>query len=101
MPDYQCWPIWHHGGEECGPIDPRELELSDALVADLLRWSEVYESHLNWSDPASTSWTKEEEAEFDRDGRKLCRRLATKIGDRFEIFYSSECIPVEALREEA
>lgn len=101
MADYQCWPLWHHGGTQVGNIDPRRLELSRALVADLQRWSEVYESHLNPGDPASISWTKEEEAEFEGIGRKLCLRLAAEVRGRFEVVYSSACIPAEALSEEA
>jgi hypothetical protein len=97
MPDYQCWPLWHHGGSRVGNIDPRELGLSDALVGALEHWKEVYDSHLDLADPASTRWTKEEEAEFERLGRMLCRDLAREIGDRFSVVYSSRCIPVDAL----
>lgn len=103
MPDYHCWPLWHHGGDQIGNIDPREIGISSGLADDLERWADVYESHLNWSDPASTKWTKEEEAQFDLEGRQLCRRLAAEAGDRFSFFYfepqSASCIPVETLSD--
>ena len=97
MPDYQCPPIWHFGGSAVGPIDPTSLGLSDALVTKLECWAAAYDSHLSFSDPAVTAWSKEEEDRFDAEGRTLCRELAAEIGSRFSIFYSSSCIPVEAL----
>ena len=101
MPDYQCWPLWHHDSKEIGNIDPREIGISDGLAGDLESWSEVYESHLNWSDPASTKWTEEEEKQFDAAGRSLCIRLAEEVGGRFSVFYfdlkSARCIPASAL----
>lgn len=101
MPDYGCWPLWHHGGEQIGNIDPREIGITPGLADDLERWADVYESHLNWSDPASTAWIKEEELQFDAEGRQLCRRLAEELGARYSVFYferqSAACIPVGAL----
>lgn len=103
MPDYGCWPLWHHCGDQIGNIDPREIGISSGLADDLERWADVYESHLNWSDPASTKWTQEEEVQFDSQGRQLCRRLAAEAGSRFSFFYfepqSASCIPVEALSD--
>src|SRR6516162_9853599 len=87
MPDYECWPLWHHGGNQVGNIDPRLIGVSGPLVDDLERWANVYESHLNLSDPAFTNWTKEEEAQFDTEGRKLCLRLAAELRTRYSVFY--------------
>jgi hypothetical protein len=97
MSDYHSPPLWHHGGAEVGPIDPASLGLSEALVAKLESWANTYDSHLNISDPAATAWTQEEEIRFDAEGRRLCRELAAEVGERFAVFYSSSCIPVEAL----
>lgn len=103
MPDYQCSPLWHHDGDRIGNIDLCEIGISASLVDDLERWAEVYESHLNWSDPAATKWTKEDETQFDSEGRQLCRRLAVEAGDRFSFFYfepqSASCVPVETLSD--
>jgi len=102
LADYQCWPLWHHEDDKVGDIDPREIGVSDALIGDLERWVELFESHLDWSDPASTRWTKEEEDQFDFAGRNLCRRLSAELSDRYTIYYhvpfTSQIIPVETLK---
>jgi hypothetical protein len=97
MPDYGCWPLWHHGGAEIGDIDPRKLGLSTELLRALKSWASVYDSHLNMNYPASTAWTKDEEREFDSEGKRLARELASELGAQFQVFYSARCIPVEAL----
>lgn len=97
MADYQCWPLWHHGGAAVGNIDPRRLNISAALQARLQRWSEDYDSHLVLNDPASTHWSEEESAAFDLEGRRLCMALAHETGPRFAVFFfereTGRCIP--------
>lgn len=97
MADYHCSPLWHHGGSKVGNIDPVDLGVSEALASKLAAWAASFDSHLNISDPASTSWTEEEEHAFEVEGHRLCRELASEMGERFSIVYSSRCIPVEAL----
>jgi hypothetical protein len=101
MPDYECWPLWHHGGNQVGNIDPRSIGVSDPLANDLERWADVYESHLDRSDPVSTKWTDQEQKQFDAEGRGLCRRLAVELRTRYSVFYfdpfTKDCIPAEAL----
>jgi hypothetical protein len=87
MADYHCWPLWHYGSDAVGNLDPRSLGVSDALAERLEAWAFTYDSHLNSSDPAATSWTPEEEEEFDSTGRHLCVELAEEIGDHFEVFF--------------
>ena len=96
MADYGCWPIWHHDGQ-IGNIDPRALEVTERLAEALQNWAAVYDSHLDVSDPASTTWTVDEEQEFDVEGRRLCHLLAEEVGAKFRVFYSSRCIPVGEL----
>ena len=88
-------------GSEVGNVDPAGLWISGDLAAKLERWAATYDSHLNLSDPAATSWTKEEERNFDADGRRLCRMLAKEVAGRFSVFYfdpiSKHCVAVEAL----
>lgn len=71
MPDYDCSPLWYHGGSKIGPVDLTSLGLSEALVEKLQHWAATYDSYLNRGDPATTTWTKEEEQRFDADGRDL------------------------------
>ena len=87
MPDYHCWPLWHHGGEIVGNIDPKEIGISSDLADRISSSAKVYDSHLKIDDPASTSWTRGEEVEFESVGRALCHELADEVGDRFDIFY--------------
>ena len=98
MADYHCWSLWHHGGSEVGNIDPRTLGISTTLQARLKRWAEDFDSHLDLSDPASVSWTEDEEITFDREGRRLCTALASELGSRFAVYFfdhrTARCIPV-------
>jgi hypothetical protein len=87
MPDNGCFPLWHAGGTGVGNIDPAELGLSESLVHDLHAWAQVYESHLDFSDPASCSWTETEEEDFDRVGLSLWHRIVSEIGDRVSVQY--------------
>ena len=96
MTEYGSWPIWRHDGPP-GNVDPRELGISERLAQGLENWSATYDSHLNVSDPAATSWSAEEEKSFDAEGRRLCLALAEEIGARYSIVYSSQCIPVSDL----
>jgi hypothetical protein len=96
MPDYHCWPLWHHDGV-IGNIDPDELGISRALSERMKIWSDTYDSHLALSNPASTTWTKDEESEFDAEGRRIALLLAEEVGTAFDVYYSSRCIPVSEL----
>jgi hypothetical protein len=87
MPDYQCYPLWHYRSPQVGCIDPRDVGVSESLVADLLAWAEEYDSHMNWSDPAAARWSAEETAAFDTRGRHLACRVAREIGSRYKVFY--------------
>ena len=87
MADYRCHPLWHDGGAEIGNIDPAEIGLSEDLLHDMDAWVAIFESHLDLSDPASCSWTKAEEAEFDRIGLGLRDRLTEEVGNRYAISY--------------
>jgi hypothetical protein len=99
MPDYHCWPLWHHGGPQVGNVDPDELGITEGLAAKLRAWAATYDSHLNLTDPASTTWTTEEEKLFDEEGRRLWRELAAEVGDRYSVFYfdaqTATCVSLE------
>ena len=91
MADYDCWPLWHHGGR-VGNIEPKEVGVTDELASKLSVWAAEYDAHLNRADPAATSWAAAEEVAFERRGKALCRELAQEVGERYDIFYSSRCI---------
>jgi|SRR5262245_16578083 len=43
MADYQCFPLWWHGGRSIGMIEPDALPLSEPLKRRLSAWAAVYD----------------------------------------------------------
>lgn len=88
MADYGChplwWdsthPLWRAWGEPVGDIDPGSLGISEALRADLLAWAERFDARLNWSSPADTVVSPEDDIAFEAAGRDLARRLSQELG---------------------
>ena len=85
MPDYGCYPLW--SDVRLGDVDPSSLPLSDGLVADLLEWSDFFDSKLVWDDPASTHWSKEEAVSFNALGERLTARMAEELGPGYAVRY--------------
>lgn len=87
MPDYQCFPLWWGPGEaEMGDIDPRDLALSDGLVAALSAWAAEFDSFLNWDDPANSEPnTPEVEQAFRKTGTELRDRLQAELGPEIRV----------------
>jgi len=73
--------------------------VTDELASRLSAWAAEYDSHLNRENRQRRIGRPQRKIEFDRSGRALCRELAREIGGRYDIFYSSRCIPVSALNE--
>lgn len=74
MADYQCWPLWNLSGSYHN-IAPGDLDLSDELVDDLLRWAVDFDSSLNADNPAESLWTDAEFLAHEVRGRQLAERL--------------------------
>ncbi|WP_169389503.1 NUDIX hydrolase [Deinococcus aquatilis] len=76
MADYQCFPLWQHGGDN---IDPSVLALPTELVARLEAWADALDSTLNLADPLSpvpmrATFLRDgenEDAAFEREGHAL------------------------------
>lgn len=87
MPDYHCFPLWWGAGEaEVGNIDPRDLGLSDDLVAALGAWAAAYDSTLNQDDPARSGFaTPAAEQAFRTTGEILRDRLRAELGTEIEV----------------
>jgi hypothetical protein len=89
MADYDCYPLWHGGGDQIGNIDPRTLPISTALVEALRDWAAEYDSRLDRKD-GSVSVTPEAEEAFDRTGIELARRLRQELGAGWDVVYFSD-----------
>lgn len=86
MPDYGCFPLWQDGSPT-RDIDPSLLPLTPGLAADLLEWSDYFDSKLNWDDPASTHWTTQEAVAFNAQGRLLTQKIADELGPNYQVRY--------------
>ncbi len=87
MPDYQCFPLWWGDGEvEMGGIDPRDLGLSDGLVAALDTWVAAFDGLLNRDDPARSGFaTPAAEPAFRKTGEILRGRLQAELVPGVEV----------------
>jgi hypothetical protein len=90
MADYGCWPLWHHQSATVGNIDPASLPISSSLASAFAVWSSMYDSRLNLSDPAATSWANAELLAFVSRGADLAALLQRELGTASSIFYFSE-----------
>lgn len=82
MSEYECDPLWTHDPGRSGTISPRDLPLSDALVADLEAWAVSYDGSFNLDDLANPNWTDAQYAVHDVAGVALARRLKLELPDR-------------------
>lgn len=83
MPEVHCWPVWNV--DDAGNVDPSLLPLSEALIADLNKWSERFDTiyrldEANFHLDVSFA-SKEEENIFYDDGWKLLDRLKQEMPD--------------------
>jgi hypothetical protein len=82
MSDYQCDPLWTHDPGRSGCFSPRELPLSDALIADLEAWSVDYDTSFNHEDYNNPHWSEDQYRTHDAAGVALARRLKRELPDR-------------------
>lgn len=85
LADYDCWPIWHDGGEKVGPIDPASLAISGELVDAFNRWQAEFDASLNHADPAASSLA--DPVRFEHEGRRLARALQQELGPGSRVRY--------------
>lgn len=86
MADYGCHPLWGTAEEEIGDVDPAELAISAALVADLAAWAAAFDATLDPDDPIASGFPSEvAAAAFRARGVDLARRLRAELGPGWEI----------------
>jgi hypothetical protein len=82
MSEYECDPLWTHDPGRSGTISPRELPLSDELVADFEAWAESYNGSFNMEDLNTPNWSEAHYQAHDEAGIALARRLKQELPDR-------------------
>ncbi|WP_110517420.1 hypothetical protein [Herpetosiphon llansteffanensis] len=88
-PDYWCYPVWWNDGIQFGDIDPNELPLSPALIADLMAWSDAFDAIYVDDDPASSGFaSRAAEQQFAEQGLALAQRLQAELGAEYQIEYT-------------
>jgi hypothetical protein len=86
MADYQCYPLWEASPGEVGNIDPNSLPLSTSLREQLMAWADVYDSTLNWEDPALSGFASGDAVdEFKTQGMRLADQLREELGRKFVV----------------
>ncbi|MEL4894546.1 hypothetical protein [Crocosphaera sp. Alani8] len=84
--EYGISPFWDC--ENATFIEPEELEISDELKLMLTRWTEIYDSILNMSDPKSSGFSTSEEREaFRRKGLCIFQQIKEELGHGYIFEY--------------
>jgi hypothetical protein len=94
MADYGCYPLWWASGGLIGNIDPAKLPLSQETINRLYKWAAVYNTTLNWDDPAFLTWfsSPSVEADFDEEAIKLWKQLKKELAPNYEVVYFSDIL---------
>ncbi len=82
MSDYQCDPLWTHDPSRSGCFSPRDLPLSEALVADLEAWALDNDTSFNHEDYNNPHWSEDRYLSHYEAGVALARRLKRELPDR-------------------
>ncbi len=91
--DYGSHPLWWASPGKVGNIKPTTLPLSQKTLRRLLAWSTIYESTLNWNDPASSGFPSEEAREtFEQEGISIWHQLRQELAPDYEVHYFSQTL---------
>ena len=86
MLDYDCWPLWTKEGENCSP---QNLPITPELQAQLMSWSEKYDSLLNRDNPIDSCHSPETDRALEKEGLMLWANLQSELGDHWNVAYYS------------
>ena len=88
MPDYDCFPLWAHGNNEVGNIDPASLPISNSLISRLNEWAAEYDKTLDQNYPPNSGFqNKEAEVKFVIRGYSLAKELKAELNSIEVIYY--------------
>lgn len=82
MSEYQCDPLWTHDPGRSGTFSPRDLPLSEELIADFEAWSSHYDTSFNLEDFNHPHWNEDQYAAHDAAGVVLAQRLKRELPER-------------------
>ena len=95
MPDYGCFPLWHHKSDKVGDIDPEALGISTTLCKKLTDWQNEYDQTLDRTDPRNSGFiSKENEVKFVAKGYELALALKAELAGVQVIYFD-----IDQLRE--
>jgi hypothetical protein len=93
MADYGCYPLWWVSPDKVGNIHPETLPLIPETISRLEKSEEIYNTKLNWQDPAnSPGFSPEAEAAFEYEGISLWNQLQTELAPNYQVVYFSELL---------
>ena len=93
-PEWRCTPIEIDYSDGCDDwfdlhgsvIEPEKLPLSQELIAEIWEWSEIYDTFLDWDDPASPKYIDPAiKANFWAKGEMLVKKIQQELGDEYSI----------------
>lgn len=92
MADYGCDPLWWADDDTVGNIDPIKLPLSQETISRLTEWAKVYNTTLNWADPADSPGFESEadEVAFEKEGISLWKQLQQELALNYQVIYFSD-----------
>lgn len=82
MSEFECDALWTHDPGRSGTFSPRELPLSEALIADLEAWALNYDTSFNHDDYSKPHWSEAQYEAHYAQGVALARRLKRELPDR-------------------
>ena len=96
MSDYSAFPLWAEPDKgpvsadddfQPGELDPEDLPLTAALVAELQGWAELHIRLLG----SAFEWPSEQaKVAFAAEGRRLLARVRDELGSDYEVLYFDE-----------
>lgn len=92
FPEFRCYPVWVLGSNGLwNDTDPTELPVSASLAAELMRWSDRFDSIFAAGASSSVGFaTMREDEEFSQWGASLARRLQEELGADYSVAYEYE-----------
>jgi hypothetical protein len=88
MADYGCFPLWYNESDKCGDINPESLPLTQSTINRLHKWSDLYNTFLDWSDPGNSPEVPDDVWEaFKQEGKELWKLLQLELGLDYKVSY--------------
>ena len=88
MPDYECYCVWDL--DTLDNLKPDILPISSSLANKIDIWENKYEETYNKENPIESGFiSKEDELNFDNEGRVILNCIRKELGDLYDVCYFS------------